>query len=85
MRGDGEREFVAGKQNAATFFLAKIDMLLELGERDDPVFELPFPIVPRLGRDPAAAGPITGRVRDELFPVPFSIGKRDHLSWEQKR
>src|SRR5438132_9919896 len=47
MRGDREREFVAGKQNSTAFFIAKIDMLLELGQRSDPVLELPFPIVPK--------------------------------------
>src|SRR5438132_5755435 len=50
MRSDGEREFVARKQNAAAFFIAKIDPAaagLELNERGDPVLELPFPIVPK--------------------------------------
>jgi hypothetical protein len=33
MRRDRKREFVAGNENAAAFLLAKIEMLLELGER----------------------------------------------------
>src|SRR5882724_6228664 len=69
MRRDREREFISGKQNAVPLLLVKIEMFFELSERGDSVFKLPFPIVPELRRDPAAAGPVTGRVRDELFPI----------------
>jgi len=78
MGRDGERELIAGEQDAAAFFLAKIDMSLQLSERGDSVFKLPFPIVPELRGGPAIAGPITGRVRDELFPVPFLFRKSEH-------
>ena len=66
MGRDGERELIAGEQDAAAFFLAKIKMLLELSERRDPVFELPFPIGPKFRRH---IRPITRRVREELFPI----------------
>jgi hypothetical protein len=78
MRGDRQREFVAGEQNAAAFFLAKIEMFFELSEGRDPVFELPFPIVPDFGRNPAVAGPKARCVRDEFLPVPFFRFKSDH-------
>ena len=81
MRRDGERELVAGKQNAAAFLFAKIDMLLELSERRDPVFELPFPIVPEFGRD---LGPIARRMRDELFPIALFCRKSDHFELRRK-
>ena len=77
VRCDSERKFIAGKQDAAAFFVAKIDMFFELSERRDPVFELPFPIVPELWRH---IGPITRRMRDEGFSIPFSSGKSDHLN-----
>src|SRR6266536_6611920 len=57
MRGDRQREFVSREQNAAAFFLAKVEVFFELSEGRDPVFELPFPIVPEFGRNPAGAGP----------------------------
>jgi hypothetical protein len=50
MRRNGEREFVAREQDAAAFFLAKIEMPVELSERCDPVPELPFPIIPEFRR-----------------------------------
>src|ERR1700686_293411 len=82
---DGERELIAGEQNAAAFFLAKIDMLLELGERRDPIFKLPLPIGPEFRRDPAVAGPITLRVRDELFAVTISCVKSVHFVLRTKK
>src|SRR5712691_1845068 len=85
MRSDREREFVAREQNASAFLLAKIEMLFELSERSDPVFELPFPIVPEFRRNPAIAGPIAWRVRDELFPIPVSCRKSDHCKFENKK
>ena len=78
MRGDRQREFVARKQNAAAFFLAKVEVFFKLSEGRDPVFELPFPIVPELWRNPAVAGPKARCVRDEFLPVPFSRRKSDH-------
>src|SRR6266704_6029273 len=65
MRSDREREFVAREQHSAALLLAKIEMLFELSERSDPVFELPFPVVPELR---ANITPRTWRMRDELFP-----------------
>src|SRR5439155_21669595 len=86
MRSDREREFVAREQNATAFLLAKIEMFFELSERSDPVFELPFPIVPEFRRNPAIAGPIAWRVRNEqLFPIPFSCRKSDHCKFENKK
>ncbi len=76
VRGDGERQLVAGEQDAAPFFIRKFEVLLELGQRRDPVFELPFPIVPEFRRDP---GPIAGCVRDELFSIHFPLGKSEHF------
>src|SRR5205823_6165869 len=66
---DREREFVSGKQNTDAFFIAKIDMLFEVRERSDAVFQLPFPIVPKLRSNAAISGPITRSMRDELFSV----------------
>src|SRR5437763_3931193 len=53
-------------------------MLLELGERCDPVLELPFPIVPKFGCD---MRPIARRMRHELFPI--TIPKRLHFSKDE--
>src|SRR4029450_730250 len=68
---DREREFVAREQNATTFLVTQLQVFFQLSQRGDPVLELPFPIVPKFRRDPAVAGPIARRVRDELFSVPF--------------
>jgi len=51
-------------------------MLLELSEGRDPIFELPFPIVPQFGRD---LGPIARHMRDELFPITLFCRKSDHF------
>src|SRR5439155_8183847 len=82
MRSDREREFVAREQNATAFLLAKIEMFFELNERSDPVFELPFPIVPEFRRNVI---PAAWRVRDELFPIPVSCRKSDHCKFENKK
>ncbi len=76
VRRDGKREFVAGKQNAAAFLVAKIDMSLELLNRRNAIFELPFPIVPELWRD---IGPIARRMRDERFPISCCSRESDHF------
>ena len=76
MRRHGKREFVAGKQHTAAFLLTEINMSLELGERRNAVFKLPFPIVPEFRRD---LRPITGRVRDERFPIPCCSRESDHF------
>jgi len=60
----------------AAFLFAKIDLLIELSERSNPIFELPFPVVPEFRRD---FGPIARRVRDELFPIALSCRKSDHF------
>src|SRR5439155_21584756 len=85
MRRDREREFVAREEHSSALLLAKIEVVFELSERSDPVFELPFPIVPEFRRNPAVAGPIAWRVRDELFPSPFSCCKSDHCKFENKK
>jgi hypothetical protein len=59
----------------APFLFAKIDMLLELSERSNPILELPFPIVPEFRGD---IGPIARRVRDELFSIALS-SQSDHF------
>src|SRR5437764_14449914 len=79
MRRDCEGEFVAGKEDPAALFIAKIDMLFELSQRCDPVLELPFPIIPEFGR---YARPIARRMRHELFSI--AIPKRVHLSKDEK-
>ena len=47
---NGQREFVPGEQNTAAFLGAQFQMFLELRESGNPVFELPFPIVPEFRR-----------------------------------
>src|SRR5437868_9230438 len=76
MRGDREGEFVAGKQNPAAFLFAKIDLLIELSERSNPIFELPFPVVPEFRRD---FGPIARRVRNERLSIALFCRKSDHF------
>ena len=76
MRRDGERELVAREQYSAPFFIRKLEMLVELGQRRDPVFELPFPIVPEFRR---GAGPIARSKRDELFSILLPLGKSEHF------
>src|SRR5438552_7652292 len=76
VRRDGEGELVAGKQNPAAFLFAKIDILLELSERSNSIFELPFPIVPEFRCD---LGPTARRMRDELFSVALFCRKSDHF------
>jgi hypothetical protein len=51
-------------------------MLLELSERGDPVFELPFPIVPEFRHN---IRPVAWCMRNELLPVPSFCRKSDHL------
>ena len=82
MRRDGERELRPGEQNAAAFFIRKLQVLLELGERGDAVFQLPFPIVPELRRN---VRPIARRVRDELFSIHFARGKSEHFSFVERK
>ena len=74
--------FVPGKQHAAAFFIRELQMLLELGERSDPILQLPFPIVPEFRRH---IRPIARRMRDELFSIHFASGKSDHfVLWKEK-
>ena len=74
VRRDCERQFISRKEHPAAFFVAKIDILLELSQRRDPVLELPFPIVPKFGRD---LRPVARRIRHKLFPI--AIPKRLHF------
>src|SRR5436190_21314858 len=57
-------------------------MFLELRERGNPVFKLPFPILPEFRR---RIWPISGRVRDEVFSVPIPRGKSIHFLWWTKK
>src|SRR5881394_3620914 len=68
VRRDRQREFVARQQDAAPLLIAEVQVLFELSELSDSVLKLPFPIVPEFWR---GLRPITRRIRDELFPVPF--------------
>ena len=76
MRRHGQREFVAGQQNAAAFLVAQIQMSLKLAEGSYAVLKLPFPIIPEFRR---RVRPITWRMRDELFSVPIYRGKSIHF------
>jgi hypothetical protein len=51
MRCDCQRKFVSGEDYPRTFFGRERDPLFKLLEVGDPVFKLPFPIVPELGSD----------------------------------
>ncbi len=46
---NGERKLVSGQNYPGAFFAGKCELLFELLEVGDPVFELPFPVVPELG------------------------------------
>ena len=48
VRCDGHCQLVPGEQHAGAFLLAKLEVLLELGERGDAVAELPGGAVPLL-------------------------------------
>jgi len=54
-------------------------MSLELGERRNAVFQLPFPIVPKFRRSPAVAGPVAWRVGAERFFLLNSLGEIHHV------
>ena len=82
MWGNGQREFVAGQQNAAAFLVAQFQMFLELREGGNSVFELPFPIVPEFR---SRVWPIPRRVRNEGFSVPILRGKSVHFLWWTKK
>src|SRR2546423_14673733 len=77
MRGDGERELVAGEQYSDSFFIRKFEMVLELSQRGVPVLELTFPVVPEFRR---GAGPIARSKRDELFSILLSLAKSEHFN-----
>jgi hypothetical protein len=79
--GNGQREFVAGQQNAAALLVAQFQMFLELREGGNSVFELPFPIVPEFR---AVSGPIPGACETKSFPSPFSEAKVFIFVWTKK-
>ena len=81
MRSDGEREFIAGQQNAATLFSVQFQMFLELREIGNSVLELPFPIVPEFRCN---IRPIPWRMRNEIFSVPILRGKSVHFIVDEK-
>ena len=58
VRSDGQSELCPGKQHAGPLLIRQLEMLLKLSQRGNPVFELPFPVVPEFRRD---RGPIAGR------------------------
>ena len=76
VRRDGKRQFVAGKQNAVAFFIGKFEQLLELRQRRDAIFQLPFPIVPLLSWN---IRPVTRRVRDKPFFLAIPYDKSVHF------
>jgi hypothetical protein len=78
MGRDGESELGAGEENAAAFFIRQLQVLLELGERRHPIFQLPFPVIPKLRRN---VRPVARRMRDELFSIHFTRGKSEHFSF----
>ena len=47
---NGQREFIAGQQDAAAFLGAQFQMFLELCKSGNPILELPFPVVPKFRR-----------------------------------
>jgi hypothetical protein len=51
MRCNRERKLVSGQNYAGALFPRKRDLLFELLQIGDPVFELPFPVVPEFGSD----------------------------------
>ena len=51
MRRDGERKFVTGQNNPGALFGREGNLLFELLQVGDPVFQLPFPVVPEFGSD----------------------------------
>ena len=48
---NGEGQLVSGQDDAGALFSGKCELLFELLEVGDPVFKLPFPVVPKLGSD----------------------------------
>jgi hypothetical protein len=78
---NGQREFIAGQQNAAAFLVAQFQMFLELREGGNSIFELPSPIVPEFR---SCVWPITRRVRNEGFSVPILRGKSVHFCGGRK-
>jgi hypothetical protein len=62
MRGDAKSEFITRKQYTGALFSRQRDFAFELFERSDPIFQLPFPIVPRVRRN---IGPKTLAKRNE--------------------
>jgi hypothetical protein len=78
----GQREFVTGQQNATAFLIAQFQMFLKVTEANDPVLELPFPIIPEFRRH---VRPVTWSVRHEVFSVPTHRGKSIHFwLWAKK-
>ena len=71
--------FIAGKQNAGAFFLAQGQMLLQLRQGGDTVFQLPLPIVPKLRRNLLAPRPIARRVGAERFFLLNVLGEIHHF------
>lgn len=60
---DGQRELVAGEDDAGTLLGCQLQVLLQSLKGRDPVLELPLPIIPQVGR---RIGPISGRGRKKL-------------------
>ncbi len=81
MRRDREGELVAREQNARALFFGEDEMLLELRQGGDAILELPFPVIPELGRD---IREVTGRGGSELFSVVCGLEQSNHFAcWEK--
>src|SRR4051794_521330 len=76
MRRDRESEFIAGKQNTGPFLFAQRQILLQLRQRRDAIFQLPFPVVPKFGANPV---PIAWRVGAERLLLLNSFGEIHHF------
>jgi hypothetical protein len=57
-----ESKFVSRKKHTGSLFIREVDFASKLLEGRDPIFELPFPIVPEIRID---LGPVTWRVGDK--------------------
>ena len=51
MRRNRQRELVSGQDHPGALFGGQSDLLFELLKVGDPVFQLPFPVVPEFGSD----------------------------------
>jgi hypothetical protein len=69
VRSYRESKFVPGEKHTGPLFAGEIDFAGQLVESRDPIFELPFPVVPEIWID---LGPVTWRVGDKPHVSGFS-------------